>query len=341
MLLLMTVINFFFGGSMTNIIPKKLKKGDHVRIIAPSRGAKIIGHDVRKIAEERFKKLGLSVSYGRYTTDDNWDLLGTSPVNDRLFDLKDAFHDPEVDAIFTIIGGFNSNQLLPFINYELIARCPKILCGFSDITVLLNAIYAKSRLVTFLGPHFSSIGMLKGCDYTIDNMVKMLMEDGQTTLEPSQEWSDDAWFIDQENRNFIKNDGYWWLLEGEGEGTLLGGNLGSFNLLLGTPFCPEFDRDTILMIEDTAASDITDFMRNLTALIYQKGFGNVRGLLIGRFQKGSQVTREQLEYVIKSLGINHIPVVANLDFGHSTPLMTLPVGGNVVIKDKKITVKVG
>ena len=75
MLLLMTVINFFFGGSMTNIIPKKLKKGDHVRIIAPSRGAKIIGHDVRKIAEERFKKLGLSVSYGRYTTDDNWELL--------------------------------------------------------------------------------------------------------------------------------------------------------------------------------------------------------------------------------------------------------------------------
>ena len=81
-----------------------------------------------------------------------------------------------------MIGGFNSNQILPYLDFEVIKQNPKIFCGFSDITALLDAIYAKTGLVTFSGPHLSSIGMLKGCEYTIENMVKMLMKDGQNEV---------------------------------------------------------------------------------------------------------------------------------------------------------------
>ncbi len=82
-----------------------------------------------------------------------------------------------------------------------------------------------------------------------------------------------------------KNEGYWRLHDGEAEGTLIGGNLGTFDLLLGTKYRPAFAKDTILFIEDTEGSDIAAFERNFQALIYQPDFDNVKGILIGRFQK--------------------------------------------------------
>lgn len=321
------------------MIPAKLSKGDEIRIVAPSRGVKIISPQVREIAVKRFNELGLKVTFGKNAVDENWDMLGTAPVEKRVEDIMDAFRDKNVKAIFTIIGGFNSNQLLPYLDYGVIKANPKIFCGFSDITALLDGIYAKTGLVTFSGPHLSSIGMLKGTGYTVENMQKMLMRDGINEIEPSKEWSDDLWFLDQENRTFIKNEGYWLVHEGEAEGTLLGGNLGTFNLLLGSEYRPAFKADTILFLEDTEGADIYSFMRNLIALTYQPDFGNVKGLVIGRFQKGSKITRELLEYMLNSIeALTGLPIVANADFGHSTPLLTLPIGGKAEISGGRIKV---
>ena len=83
------------------------------------------------------------------------------------------------------------------------------------------------------------------------------------------------------------NEGYWKIRAGFAEGTIIGGNLGTFNLLLGTSYRPRFAADTILFVEDTESSPLADFERNLQALIYQDDFKNVKGLVIGRFQKGS------------------------------------------------------
>ena len=325
---------------MQKIVPERLKAGDEIRIVAPSRGIKIIGKDVRAIAEKRFADLGLKVTYAANATDENFDMLGTTSPEKRAADIMEAFKDNKVKAIFTMIGGFNSNQILPYLDFDVIKQNPKIFCGFSDITALLDAIYAKTGLVTFSGPHLSSIGMLKGCDYTITNMLQMLMEKGENEVEPSKEWSDDLWFIDQEKRDFIPNEGYWVLNNGQAKGTLLGGNLGTFNLLLGTTFRPKFEPNTILFVEDTAESSIFSFMRNLTALTYQEDFKNVKGVLIGRFQKESKVLREQLAYIVKNVEpLSHLPVVANVDFGHSTPLLTLPVGGVAEINGAEILLK--
>ncbi len=148
------------------MIPAKLKAGAHVRVIAPSRSLKIISDDCRKIAQERLAEMGLSVSFGRHA--DEIDEFASSAVEARVEDLHEAFADPAVDAVLTAIGGFNVTELLSRIDYRLIADNPKILCGFSDITALANAIYARTGLVTYSGPHFSSFGMRKGLDYTIE-----------------------------------------------------------------------------------------------------------------------------------------------------------------------------
>ena len=139
------------------IVPEKLKSGSHVRVIAPSRSLGIISEDCRRIARARFAEMGLTVSFGKNV--EMTDRFLSSPVRARLDDLHEAFADKSVDAVLTAIGGFNAVELLSQIDYGLIKANPKIFCGFSDITALSCAIYAKTGLVTYSGPHFSSFGM--------------------------------------------------------------------------------------------------------------------------------------------------------------------------------------
>lgn len=327
---------------MQKIVPEKLQTGDEIRVIAPATGIKILSDECLALAKQRFEAMGLKVSFGKNTTKENWDLSGSTSIANRVEDLHQAFSDKNVKAVFTAIGGNNSNQLLEYIDYDIIAENPKIFCGFSDITALLDAIYAKTGMVTFSGPHFSSLGMLKGIEYTVENMQKMLFGDGKNQLRPSPEWSDDLWFLDQNNRVFVKNDGYWKLQDGAAEGTLVGGNLCTFNLLLGTAYRPPFVKDTILFIEDTENCNIAEFTRNFQAIIQQPDFDNVKAVLIGRFQKKSEVTREQLEFMLSRFApkLKGVPVVANLDFGHSTPLLTIPVGGTAKIDQNGIKIEI-
>lgn len=322
---------------MEKLIPEKLKKGDKVMIIAPARGLKIIGQDVRQIATERLNGLGLEVVFAPNTTDENWDYMGSSSIEKRVEDIHTAFKDKSVKAILTVIGGFNSNQLLKYLDYDLIKSNPKIFCGYSDITALANAILAKTGLQTYYGPHYSSLGMKYGCDYTFEHFIKMLITDDRDAIEPSQIWSDDLWFLDQEKREFEANEGYWVIHQGKAKGTIAGGNLCTYNLLLGTPYRRKFTEDTILFIEDTASAPLQDIERDLQALIHQEDFCNVKGIVIGRFQKGSQITKEGLEYIINTKKeLKDLPIVANVDFGHTYPLLTIPLGGTATIDNDKI-----
>ncbi|MBQ2886686.1 MAG: LD-carboxypeptidase [Alphaproteobacteria bacterium] len=322
------------------MIPEKLKKGDKVMIIAPARGLKIIGQDVRQIATERLNKLGLEVVFAPNTTDANWDYMGSSSIENRVEDIHTAFKDNSIKAILTVIGGFNSNQLLKYLDYELIRNNPKIICGYSDITALLNAITAQTGLQTYYGPHYSSLGMKYGCDYTFEHFVKMLTTDNVDEIEPSLVWSDDLWFLDQEKRDFDANEGYWIIHQGQAKGVIAGGNLCTYNLLLGTPYRRKFTEDTILFIEDTASAPLQDIERDLQALIHQEDFKNVKGIVIGRFQKDSKITKEGLEYIINTKKeLKNLPIIANVDFGHTYPLLTIPLGGTATINNNKIIIE--
>jgi muramoyltetrapeptide carboxypeptidase LdcA involved in peptidoglycan recycling len=128
--------------------------------------------------------------------------FGSSSIEERIEDLHQAFADESVDIILTTIGGHNCNQLLKHLDYQLIKENPKVIVGYSDITALTNAIHAKTGLITYSGPHFSTFGMKKGVDYTIDYFQKCLMMEDPFTVNPSTHWSDDAWYLDQENRTF-------------------------------------------------------------------------------------------------------------------------------------------
>ena len=326
------------------MIPEKLKAGDEVRIIAPSRSMAILKDDCINLAIERLESLGLKVSFAEHVKDFDTDYMCTN-AKDRANDLNEAFRDTNVKAILTVIGGFNSNQILKYLDFELIKNNPKILCGFSDITILLDSIHAKTGLVTYYGPHFSSFGMKKGFEYTFEYFKKMFMENGEADIVSSKEWSDDTWFLDQENREFIDNNGMFIINEGEAEGKIIGGNLCTLNLLQGTEYMPDI-RDSILFLEDDEMAGklfLVEFDRNLVSLIQQPGFETVKGIVIGRCQKASCMNKEKWIKLIKSKPeLEKIPVIADCDFGHTTPIVTFPIGGNVKLRafDGKIELSV-
>ncbi len=315
---------------MKPLFPARLQVGDLVQVISPSRSLAIISDEVRKVATETLNGLGLEVSFGKYAF--LKDEYNSSPIEARVEDIHNAFRNPDVKAILTTIGGFNCNQLLPYLDFDLIKANPKILCGYSDITILLNAIYHKTGMVTYYGPHFSTFGVKKGNEFTVREFEKVMFHPGPHTVNSSAQWSDDEWYLDQENRSFFTNPGAVAIHFGEARGTLIGGNLDTFNLLQGTDHfpCPE---SAVLLVEedDFAGNDFAvEIDRNLESILQQSSLKNIAGILFGRLPKRVDYSIEQLKKTIRSKpALKDIPVVCGLDFGHTLPMTPFAIGAEL------------
>ena len=98
---------------MESVYPTKLRSGDLVRVIAPSNSLATISISTRNIAHRRFQELGLSLSFGEHVEEK--DEFASSSIESRVSDLHAAFCDEKVKAIFVVIGGYNSNQLLRYL----------------------------------------------------------------------------------------------------------------------------------------------------------------------------------------------------------------------------------
>jgi muramoyltetrapeptide carboxypeptidase LdcA involved in peptidoglycan recycling len=213
--------------------PPKLRRGDTVRVVAPARSRSMLEHDYSATIDTRFADMGLKLTYGRHV--DERDDFDSSSITSRVEDLHEAFADPAVAAIITVIGGFNSNELLPHLDWDLIAANPKVLCGYSDITALQNAILSS--------------------------------------------------------------------LDG-----------------------------ALLALEDDYASNPVTFARDPTSLLQLPDASGICGLAIGRFQRQSHMTRSLLEQIVANKPpLARLPVLANIDFGHTYPLATLPIGETIAL----------
>ena len=307
------------------IFPRKLRPGDVVCVVAPATSMTILSDDVVGLAESVLGGLGLRVTYGKNVRATSPD--GPAPPALRLADLHAAFADPEVAGILTVIGGYACNQLLDDLDYDLIRANPKVLCGFSDITALATAIYARSGLVTYSGPHFSTFGMRRGSAYTVAQFQRCVMEEGPFEVPQAATWSDDPWYREQDKRLFIPTEGYRVLQAGEATGRLLGGNLCTLNLLQGTRYMPDL-AGSILLLEDDFESSGPTFDRDFQSLLHQPGAAQIAGFLFGRFQRASQIRSGFLDRMLALRpALAGLPAAAEASFGHTTPQFTFPIGG--------------
>ena len=305
------------------MIASKLKLGDEIRVIAPSRNLTEVRQDVHHHAIDFWIQEGFTLTFSKNSRET--DKFHSSSIASRVEDFHAAFCDPNVKMIITCLGGFNANQLLRRLDYDLIGHHPKLLCGFSDISALTNAIYAKTGLVTYHGPHFSTFGFDCALEYTKNAFFNCVMSDEPFSVRPSKE-----------------AETYHTIQEGFCEGTVIGGNLCTLNLLQGTPYMPDI-RNKVLFLEDDNIMGPYfryEFDRNLESLLQTEGADQIKGIVFGRFDDSCGMSVESIKEIINDKVPSNIPVMFGVDFGHVFPMITFPIGGTVRISADKDCAKI-
>lgn len=313
-----------------------------VRLVAPSMS--LAEKDKTKIskAKEYFKSLGYLLTTGKYIFDKG-SYFGCSSIKNRVEDLMNAFLDKNVKIIVCADGGYNVNQILPYLDYEIIKENPKMIIGYSDITALLIAITKKADLITYYGPMLS--GFSSGDEYTLEYFAKVL-ENKDFLVHSSREIYDYRKVKNIMKMVNLKNDGMVSIQNGKAFGKIVGGNLCTINLLQGTEYMADLD-DSILFLEDDAddfGNDVflLEFDRNLESLL-QSSNCSIKGIVFGRFQLCSNMTIDKLKAVIKNKKkLMDIPIIYGADFGHTNPMFTIPIGSycNLSAEDGNIEIKI-
>lgn len=328
---------------MSLIVPKKLKKGDTVGLISPSAGlAPFAMHRIDK-AVQTLRELGYKIKISKHALK-NADYVSAS-LEERLEDIHSMFKNPQIKMIMCTIGGNHSNQLIKYLDYNLIKENPKIFIGYSDITVLHFAIQSQTNLATYYGPcAMTQFGEYpKILNYTLEYFNKALMQNqfiDAYEVKPSKIWTDEVlnWFEKgdlERARQCNKNKGHEWMLAGKAKGKIIGGSIPSINHLAGTKYWLD-PKDKIYFIDIPEShnidkglplSDIDSYFADLDNLGL---FNSIKGLIIGRPYRYTKEESIRLKDVIlKYAGKKKCPILFNANIGHVDPIITLQYGALV------------
>jgi muramoyltetrapeptide carboxypeptidase len=277
------------------VYPPLLCRGDKVAIVAMSGPCDPVRlNNGVKVLES----LGLSC----VVTESCYQRLGflSAPDDLRLRNLHESFASPEIRGIFAARGGYGAQRLLPYIDYGLIKKNPKVFAGYSDVTALHIILNQKCDLVTFHAPMpISDFGSVEGVTSTLQSLNDVLFKG----------------II-----NFPKNN--ITLVPGSVSAPLVGGNLSVIVSSLGTPY--EIDtHNRILFLEDINEEPYK-IDRMLLQLKYAEKLKDAAGFILGDFSPQTLETLRQPVYdLLVPLGK---PTVAGFPCGHTSPNITLPLG---------------
>ena len=296
------------------IIPERIKKGDCIGIIAPS--APVIGDKVEEIkkAKEIIESYGFKVKFSKNLFSNTHGYSATA--KEKAEDINDMFLDKEVKMIWCATGGSNSNSTFEYINFELIKQNPKIICGYSDITSLINVIHEEAGLVTFSGMNFKSV--LKDEDkFSYNEVIKRLSEGSLDIGCPNGE------------------NEYKTIKEGIAEGELVGGNLFLTRGMTEGKYKINF-KDKILFIEELGFETQPDLIHNMLYYMKQNGvFEQIKGLWLGNYENEMGYTLEQI--VVDVLGNEYnFPIIKSNNFGHINKQTVIPIGTKARINTNNI-----
>jgi len=292
--------------------PHRLRPGDTIGLINPS-GA-VYERAPYDDTHARLKALGFRVKEGAHLRARYGHMAGTP--QQRADDIHTLFADPEVAGILAMTGGSGANRVLPLLDYGLIARHPKFLGGFSDLTALITAVQVKTGLVTFHSP----LGRSEWNAFSVANFKAVAMEAQAHTMRNTEITGDDLCL--QEGRITT-------LRSGIAQGPLVGGNLAVLTSLAGTPYWPSFD-GAILFLEDVNEY-VYRIDRMLSTLMLTGALQRVAGVVLGGFtdckpSEGSFGSLTLDEVFNDYFGSLDVPVYRGAQFGHIKRKFTLPLG---------------
>lgn len=300
------------------MIPTKLKKGDTIGVIAPSNYIEKDDLEYINASIALMEASGFKVKFGKYVFEDTLG-YGTSPEK-RAADINWAFTDGEVKAIMCVKGGEDSNTTLDYIDYEMIKKHPKIICGFSDNTSILNAIHEKTGLVTYHGPTFKSLTSWE-TGYAYKQFIKTFAENTESLIMGEPE------------------DEYTTIQAGQATGELVGGNLSLFIKLVCGKYAVNV-QDKILFLEELGFEAAPEMVNSNIYYLKQNGvFDRIAGLWIGNYEHPSKVS---IEKIIKNAIEDEykFPIIKSDNFGHIDKKIIIPIGTKAEINtNEKIKIK--
>lgn len=300
------------------MIPTKLKKGDTIGVIAPSNYIENDDLEYINASIALMEASGFKVKFGKYVFEDTLG-YGTSPEK-RAADINWAFTDGEVKAIMCVKGGEDSNTTLDYIDYEMIKKHPKIICGFSDNTSILNAIHEKTGLVTYHGPTFKSLTSWE-TGYAYKQFIKTFAENTESLIMGEPE------------------DEYTTIQAGQATGELVGGNLSLFTKLVCGKYAVNV-QDKILFLEELGFEAAPEMVNSNIYYLKQNGvFDRIAGLWIGNYEHPSKVS---IEKIIKNAIEDEykFPIIKSDNFGHIDKKIIIPIGTKAEINtNEKIKIK--
>lgn len=273
------------------------------------------------------------------------DYYRSGSIKERADEFNQLLYNDDVQVLMAAIGGYNTNSILPYIDYEYLKQHPKIIIGYSDTTALLLGIYAKTGLVTFYGPAFaSSFGEFPPfVDMTYDYFKSVVCDDLSLPYEykMSPVWTDEFinWRQQDRGKEEYKNS---WVSVNPGvcRGRLIGGNLNTMQGILGTEYMPEIKNGDILLIEDSLkAACIIE--RTFSMLKLAGVFDKVGGIILGKHERfdDNGTGRKPYEILMEVLDGCNVPFLAEFDCCHTHPMFTMPIGCRVELDatNKKVT----
>ncbi len=282
------------------MIPKKLKKGDTIGLISPSDS--IVKDDLEVINNSicLMESSGFNIKFGKYALENT--LKYGATAKQKAKDINDMFENPEIKAIFCICGGFNSNCTFDYLDYDKIKYNPKIICGFSDSTSLLNVIYNKTGLVTFHGPTFKALTSWQ-TEYGYKEVMKRLVEGGMSLGQADDE--------------------YKTIKDGTAKGILVGGNLSLVNEMVSGKYAIDFT-DKILFLEELFLETPPALVSNYLYNMKQNGvFDKIKGIWLGNYD--GTISLEQI--LLDTLeGEYNFPIIKSNNFGHTDKKTVIPIG---------------
>lgn len=258
----------------------------------------------------------------------------------RADDINQAFADPEVSVVLAAIGGNHSAQLLPHLDFELIGSNPKVFQGYSDITVLHWALLKNAHVQTFYGPALvSELGEHpQVLPYTDRWLRAAWLHSEPLAFEPAEEWTDEFLDWDEKRdlerpRTLHKGNGWVCIRPGRAEGPLLGGCLETIAWhVRGTDIWID-PGGAVLFLETSEESPSPAHVDGYLTTLERDGvLDRIAGLVIGRPYGYDEESKKALfEVITRHTESAGIPVLADVDLGHTDPMLTLPLGATATL----------
>ena len=284
-----------------------LNKNDKIALVVCSNGKNIEDKDRLEKLESILVEMGLVPVFTKYIYKDKFGRGAKTQV--RGEELMSFYKNKEIKAIFDISGGDIANEVLEYLDYDVIKRNYKPFFGYSDLTTVLNALRSQTNEVNYL--------------YQILNIIES--EEIKTSFENT--------FMKNEQALF---DVKWRFLQGSSvEGEVIGGNIRCFLKLAGTRYFPEV-KNKVLFIEGLGTS-MEGLVTHLSQLKQIGVFDKISGLLIGTFTKiEREFSVEELFKLVQDYIPSSLPVAKTQEIGHAKNSKALKIGEKIYIKNELI-----